>query len=183
MWLHKCTVDALKQVSDIRLNKNMWMSFCQMTFTIGEFKYLWFGLKSFESVIAYNLYSHCSASGTISKLLQISLSEFSLHSLLLWPCCNHNNDCHPHHIVIVVIVVLLILLKIRCWRLTPVTHPNGQLSVKAQLATKKLGHRIHGLVFKCHGSKLEFPKLTWFPVLHPQDGIGRPSGPVGNWNN
>ena len=71
-----CTVDALKLVPDICLNKNMWMSFCQMTFTIGEFKYLWFGLKSFESVIAYNLYSHCSASGTILELLQISLLEF-----------------------------------------------------------------------------------------------------------
>ena len=109
------------------------------------------------------------SSGTILKLLQMSLSDFSIlfiqcwsdrdHPLLYCDCshsciivpwtvpwivscimnctinCLHTHTMnHPHHVVIVVIVVLLILLKIWGGRLTPMTHTDRQLCVKAQLA-------------------------------------------------
>ena len=142
--------------------------------------------------------------------------------------CSHSDTMnHPHHVVIVVIVVLLILLKIWGGRLTPVTHTDRQLCVKAQLAgicynmnkcEKRGSDSNKGFAYFMDSEYLilvggpykrglvgvwmpwlawtwlpwlastwlpwlpwlawTFPKLTWFPVLHPHDGIGRPSGPV-----
>ena len=140
---------------------------------IGEFEYLWFELKSFLSVIAYNLYSHRSVSGTISKLLQMALSEFFSFS----PCCNRSHSHTPR--------------PPRGWRqeIDPRDPSRWPAECQGPTCRKCVSYKFKKIFLdtyipRCRmevntkeerhlngmaGSKVklskEFPQLTWFHVL------------------
>ena len=89
--------------SDIGLNREVWLSFCPMTFAIEEFEYLWFGLKSFQSVIAIHLYSSALCDSIechfrITSSDRISSSHDRLHfvKLSIYRFFQHNARCHNH---------------------------------------------------------------------------------------
>ena len=85
-------------------NSEMWLSFCPMTLTIGEFKYLWFGLKSFQSVIAIHLYSSALCDSIechfrITSSVRIFSSSHDRHhfvNLSSFIVFHHYARCHVH---------------------------------------------------------------------------------------
>ena len=101
--------------SDIDLYREVWLSFCPMTLTIGEFKYLWFGLKSFQSVIAIHLYSSALCDSIechfriTSSVRIFSSSHDRPHFVKLSPFIvfQHNARCHNHFYFTMVIFTIL----------------------------------------------------------------------------